>query len=78
VPFGYGISLPNGSFSITFKNAQKEKGNEIAENKYYKSDQFGYTSIEASKCSSISQLHYGHLMLLGENCPITPGNLSRH
>jgi hypothetical protein len=70
--------LPNGSFSITFEGAQKKKKIKIARNRYYKSDQFGYTSIEASKCSSISQLHYGHLMLLGENCPTAPDNLSEH
>jgi hypothetical protein len=57
---------------------RRRKRKQNCENEYYKSDQFGYTSIEASKCSSISQSHYEHLMLLSGNCPTAPGNLFGH
>jgi hypothetical protein len=63
--------------SALYLKVRRRKRNELQE-KYHKSDQFGYTSIRAFKCSNVSQSRHGHWMLLDGNCPTAPGNLFEH
>jgi hypothetical protein len=60
--------------SALYLKVRRRKGNKLQE-KHHKSDQFGYTSVGAFKCSSVSQSHHEHWMLLGGNCPTVLGSL---
>jgi hypothetical protein len=77
VPFGYWHIFAEWIVQYYVEGAQQEREMKLQE-QILQSIQLGYTSIEAFKCSSILQLHYGHWILSDEYYPTAPDNPSGH
>jgi hypothetical protein len=77
VPFGYWHVFAEWIVQYYVEGAQQGREMKLQE-QILQSSQLGYTSIEAFKCSSILQLHYGHGILFNEYYPTAPDNPSGH